>query len=45
MCDFTGFRVPEMIKKRPVIILTANIKSGNRKLATVVPLSSKQPYQ
>jgi len=46
-CDFAGFRAPEMIKRRPVIILRAHKR--NRRLVYVVPLSttppdSPQPY-
>lgn len=40
MCDFgTGFRKPEMVKKRPVIILT----EARQQLVTVVPLSTTEP--
>ena len=40
MCDFrTGFKKPEMVKKRPVVVLS----SRHRELATVVPISTTQP--
>ena len=43
MCDFTqGFMNPEMDKKRPVIVLTPNIKSRHN-LCTVVALSTTRP--
>lgn len=40
-CDFTGFRVPEMTKRRPVIVLRAH--KQNRRLVYVVPLSTTPP--
>jgi uncharacterized protein YifN (PemK superfamily) len=40
-CDFTGFRIPEMTKRRPVIVLRAHKR--NRKLVYVVPLSTSPP--
>jgi uncharacterized protein YifN (PemK superfamily) len=40
-CDFTGFRVPEMTKRRPVIVVRAHKR--NRKLVYVVPLSTTPP--
>lgn len=42
MCDFAGFKEPEMVKKRPVIVVTGQI-SGRGKLATIVPLSTAEP--
>jgi len=42
-CDFSnGFKEPEMIKKRPVIVLTPPMK-GRNDLTTVVCLSSVEP--
>lgn len=41
MCDFRGYVVPEMVKVRPVIIVSRNRK--NRELITVVPLSTTAP--
>lgn len=41
ICDFRGYEEPEMIKKRPVIVLTRHPHNG--KLVTVVPLSSTEP--
>lgn len=43
MCDFSsGFRVPEMVKKRPVIVLSPKIRARH-KLCTVVALSTTPP--
>ena len=41
MCDFNGFQAPEMVKKRPVIVISKN--RNNAKLVTIVPLSTTQP--
>lgn len=43
MCDFSGFVVPEMVKKRPVVVVARNRK--NRQLVTIVPLSTTAPDQ
>ena len=43
ICDFsTGFRPPEMVKVRPVVVISPRRRSSQ--LATVVPLSSVEPY-
>ena len=43
LCDFSkGFEAPEMVKKRPVVVLTPNM-DGRDNLATVVALSSARP--
>ncbi|WP_281349387.1 type II toxin-antitoxin system PemK/MazF family toxin [Nitratireductor arenosus] len=43
MCDFnTGFRVPEMVKRRPVVVISPKIKARPR-LCTVVALSTEKP--
>ena len=40
MCDFgTGFKAPEMVKKRPVVVLS----NRHREVATVVPISTTEP--
>ena len=40
MCDFdTGFKPPEMVKRRPVVVVSRR----HRNIATVVPLSTVQP--
>ncbi len=40
-CDYSGFVVPEMVKKRPVVVISRH--RHNSKLLTVVPISSTQP--
>ena len=42
MCNFHGFKEPEMVKDRPVIVVKTN--PSGYKLATVVCLSTKKPY-
>lgn len=42
-CDFTGgFSVPEMVKRRPVVVLSPKI-ADRHKLCTVVALSTTAP--
>ena len=42
ICDFDGMRDPEMIKRRPVVVIAPRLRNrGN--LATVVPLSTTRP--
>lgn len=41
MCDFEGFIEPEMVKKRPVVVIARS--RTNSKLVTVVPLSTTEP--
>lgn len=40
-CDYTGFIAPEMIKKRPVIVISKH--RHNPKLLAVVPISTTEP--
>ena len=43
ICNFdTGFQAPEMIKKRPVVVVSSK-PSHWRKLCTVIPFSTTQP--
>jgi mRNA interferase MazF len=43
LCDFTtGFVIPEMVKKRPVIVISPKI-SNRKGLCTVVALSTTPP--
>lgn len=43
MCDFTqGFKEPEMVKKRPVVVLSPAMQ-GRQGLVTVAALSSVRP--
>ena len=43
MCDFTGFKVPEMIKTRPVVVVSPRRRGASVRLCTVVPLSTVAP--
>lgn len=44
ICDFsTGFQAPEMVKKRPVVVVSTKA-SHARQLCTVVPFSTTVPY-
>ena len=43
MCDFSGFISPEMVKKRPVIVIKKN--KDNPKLVTIVPFSTTAPHE
>ena len=44
ICDFsTGFKAPEMIKKRPVVVISRRRRRAAMKLCTVVPLSTAVP--
>jgi uncharacterized protein YifN (PemK superfamily) len=40
-CDFAGHIPPEMVKRRPVVVLATHKR--NSKLVTVVPLSTTRP--
>ena len=41
ICDFTtGFRPPEMVKRRPVVV----ISKSRQQLVTIVPISTTEPY-
>ena len=43
ICDFnTGFKAPEMIKRRPVVVISPRPRRSNR-LCTIVPLSTTAP--
>lgn len=43
LCDYTtGFRVPEMVKVRPVVVMTPRLRSREG-LCAVVPLSLTAP--
>jgi uncharacterized protein YifN (PemK superfamily) len=41
ICDFAGYVAPEMVKTRPVVIIARH--KNNRKLVTIVPLSTTKP--
>jgi uncharacterized protein YifN (PemK superfamily) len=42
ICDFHGFRSPEMLKRRPVVVISPRLRQ-RYKLCTVVPLSTTTP--
>ncbi|MBR1604653.1 MAG: type II toxin-antitoxin system PemK/MazF family toxin [Alphaproteobacteria bacterium] len=42
LCDYRGFKEPEMVKVRPVIVISPRFRSRPR-LCTVVPLSTTAP--
>ena len=44
ICDFdTGFKAPEMVKKRPVVVISPRRRRSAAQLYTVVPLSTTAP--
>ena len=50
LCDFRGYERPEMVKYRPVVVITERLRGRSIDLVTVVPLSSRanalpRPYQ
>ena len=42
VCDFRGFVEPEMVKRRPVVVISPRLRNRSG-LCTVVPLSTTQP--
>ena len=43
ICDFdSGFRPPEMVKKRPVVVISSK-ESHHRRVCTVIPFSTTLP--
>jgi mRNA interferase MazF len=42
LCDFHGFVVPEMVKRRPVVVIVPRLP-GRGDLVTIVPLSTTTP--
>jgi len=42
ICDFDGFRVPEMVKRRPIVVISPRLKRRDG-LLTVAPLSTTPP--
>ena len=42
ICDFDGFKPPEMIKRRPVIVVSPRLRERGG-LCSVVPLSTTDP--
>lgn len=44
VCDFKGFKPPEMVKCRPVIIISPKLPFRSQ-IATVVPISTTEPIK
>jgi len=42
ICDFRGFIVPEIVKRRPVVVITPRLAHRDG-LCTIVPLSTTAP--
>lgn len=42
LCNYSGFKAPEMVKIRPVIIISPRFRS-RKNLCTVIPLSTTMP--
>src|SRR5207248_7318416 len=42
LCDYSGFRPPEMIKRRPVVVISPRLPHRDH-LCAVVPLSTTAP--
>ena len=42
LCDFSGFVVPEMVKRRPVVVIVPRLR-GRGDIVTIVPLSTSAP--
>jgi len=44
ICDYTGFKAPEMVKSRPCIVVSPRLRRREG-LCTVVPLSTTPPHR
>ncbi len=42
MCDFTGFSVPEMVKPRPVVVISPRLPHRSE-IVAIVPISLTEP--
>ena len=42
ICDFKGFVPPEMVKRRPAVVISPRLRR-RQKLCTVIPLSTTTP--
>src|SRR5690606_8420269 len=42
VCDFSGFREPEMVKKRPVIVVSPRLPYRSH-IVAIVPISLTEP--
>jgi mRNA interferase MazF len=43
MCDFTGFHPPEMVKRRPVVVISPRLPYRSE-IVAIVPLSTTAPH-
>lgn len=43
-CDFRGFEAPEIVKRRPVVVISPRLRHRTG-LCTVVPMSTTEPRQ
>lgn len=44
MCDFSDFKEPEMVKIRPVIVISAKLKFRSE-IVTIIPISTTPPRE
>lgn len=44
ICDFHGYVEPEMVKRRPAVVISPRFRN-RAGLCTIVPLSTTPPYQ
>ena len=44
ICDFTGFKYPEMVKRRPAVVISPRVRQRGG-LCTIVPLSTTTPLR
>lgn len=42
LCDYQGFKVPEMVKRRPAVVVSPRLPHRDS-LCTVIPLSQREP--
>ena len=42
MCDFDGYVIPEIVKLRPVVVVSVDNSAGTR-ICIVAPFSTRQP--
>ena len=45
VCDFQGLQVPEMVKIRPVVVVSPRPRRKSAGLCTVIPLSTTTPNE
>ncbi|EMW0555515.1 type II toxin-antitoxin system PemK/MazF family toxin [Pseudomonas aeruginosa] len=44
VCDFEGMKAPEIVKRRPAIVISPKLR-GRKGLCTVVPISTTEPHR